>query len=63
LRFLYCERANFTTIRIVELSNRHIKGNFDLAHLKAIHKYLFQDIYAWAGKIRDIDLSKSNTRE
>jgi cell filamentation protein len=38
--------ANFTTIRIVELSIRHIKGNFALAHLKAIHKYLFQDIYA-----------------
>ncbi len=58
---LLIAEANFTTIRIVELSNRHIKGNFDLAHLKAIHKYLFQDIYAWAGKIRDIDLSKSGT--
>ena len=24
-------------------------GDFDLAHLKAIHRHLFQDVYAWAG--------------
>lgn len=24
-------------------------GKFDLAHLKAIHRHLFQDIYDWAG--------------
>jgi len=29
------------------------KGNFDVAHLKAIHHYLFQDIYEWAGHTRD----------
>ena len=23
-------------------------GDFDLAHLRAIHKHLFQDIYDWA---------------
>jgi len=30
--------------------------NFDLAHLKAIHKYLFQDLYTWAGEIRSYDM-------
>lgn len=24
------------------------KGNFDNAHLKAIHGYIFQDVYGWA---------------
>ena len=27
-------------------------GDFDLAHLKAIHRHLFQDVYDWAGKVR-----------
>ena len=26
---------------------------FDAAHLKAIHRHLFQDVYEWAGRTRD----------
>lgn len=33
-------------------------GDFDLAHLQAIHRHLFQDVYDWAGKIRTIEISK-----
>jgi cell filamentation protein len=29
------------------------KGGFDAAHLKAIHRHLFQDVYEWAGRTRD----------
>lgn len=29
------------------------KGNFDTAHLRAIHRHLFQDVYEWAGRTRD----------
>lgn len=29
-----------------------LKGIFDLKHLQAIHKYLFGEIYDWAGEIR-----------
>jgi cell filamentation protein len=29
------------------------KGQFDAAHLKAIHHHLFQDVYEWAGRTRD----------
>ncbi len=28
-------------------------GNFDARHLRALHKYLFQDVYEWAGHTRD----------
>ncbi len=28
-------------------------GHFDAAHLKAIHRHLFQDVYEWAGHTRD----------
>ncbi len=35
---------------------------YNLDYLCKIHKTLFQDIYAWAGEVRDIDISKENTR-
>ncbi|MFN7921954.1 MAG: Fic family protein [Bryobacteraceae bacterium] len=28
-------------------------GKFDAAHLKAIHRHLFQDVFEWAGRTRD----------
>jgi cell filamentation protein len=33
-------------------------GNFDLTHLRVIHRQLFQDIYDWAGEIRTVEISK-----
>ncbi|MBR6510500.1 MAG: Fic family protein [Clostridia bacterium] len=45
-----------------ELEQNPIKGNFDFEHYKAIHKYLFDEIYEWAGIIRTVDLSKKGTK-
>lgn len=36
------------------------KGNFDYAHLKAIHYHLFQDVYDWAGKERTVNIAKND---
>ena len=36
-------------IKTREIKASSIKGNFDYAHLKAIHRYIFEDIYSWAG--------------
>jgi cell filamentation protein len=36
-----------------------LKGNFDSEHLKAIHSYLFRDVYEWAGQFRTIPLAKA----
>ena len=33
-------------------------GSFDLSHLRAIHRHLFQDIYDWAGELRTVEISK-----
>lgn len=38
------------------------KGKFDLKHLRAIHRHLFQDVYDWAGQIRTVDMSKGGSR-
>jgi cell filamentation protein len=37
-------------------------GNFDLRHLQAIHKHLFQDIYPWAGQPRRVPLNKGGSQ-
>ena len=29
---------------------------FDVAHWKAIHRHLFQDMYAWAGEFRTVNM-------
>lgn len=52
-----------TRLRLLELQSKPIPGEFDLAHLKAIHKHVFEDIYAWAGQERDINVSKKNLTE
>lgn len=38
--------------RMLLLQSDPIKGNFDFAHMKAIHGFLFQDVYEWAGEQR-----------
>lgn len=53
--------ASFVAWRSYELSQKPIAGRFDLAHLQAIHRHLFGDVYDWAGEIRTIDLSKGNS--
>jgi cell filamentation protein len=37
-------------------------GKFDLKHLKAIHRHIFQDIYDWAGEIRTVEISKGGSQ-
>ena len=37
-------------------------GSFDFAHYKAIHKHLLEDLYDWAGQVRDVNISKKGTR-
>ncbi|MBI1227809.1 MAG: cell division protein [Bacteroidetes bacterium] len=36
-------------------------GGFDLKHLQAIHKHLFQDVYEWAGEIRQTQIHKGGS--
>ncbi|MFO6424375.1 Fic/DOC family protein [Motilimonas sp. KMU-193] len=36
--------------------------DFDIDHFRHLHWVLFQDVYEWAGKERDVDISKGHTR-
>ena len=57
---LFEVERKLTALRLKDLYKKPIKGYFDLAHLQAIHRFLFQDLYDWAGEIRDVDIAKSN---
>lgn len=47
------ERENtLVTLRMVELKNNPVEGRFDFDHMKEIHRRLFQDVYEWAGQVR-----------
>lgn len=35
---------------------------FDLAHLQALHRHLFQDVYKWAGDVRTVEIAKEGHR-
>lgn len=51
-----------TLANISLLEQEPIQGDFDFAHYKAIHKFLFEDLYDWAGEIRTVNLSKKGTQ-
>lgn len=49
-----------TMLRLDELFQNPVRGDFDLKHLQNIHKFIFQDLYSWAGEIRVVDIAKGN---
>lgn len=49
-----------TMLRILELLDTPVDGAFDFKHLQAIHRYIFQDVYQWAGEIRKVNIAKGN---
>lgn len=44
--------------RLMQLLDHPPKPTGDLDELRAIHRVLFQDVYAWAGQLRTIDMRK-----
>ena len=51
---LEAAERQFVTQRLLEVMP---KGDFDLEHLRAIHRHLFQDVYEWAGSVRTESIS------
>jgi cell filamentation protein len=48
-----------STIRLAQIREHPIEGDFDLKHLQKIHEHIFKDVYEWAGNIRTVDIAKS----
>jgi cell filamentation protein, protein adenylyltransferase len=55
---LEATEASLVALRSYALAQQPLLGGFDLAHLQAIHRYLFGDVYEWAGQLRTIDIAK-----
>ena len=51
-----------TSARYAEWLNTPQLNSLDFEHYKAIHKYLFSDLYNWAGQIRTVNISKKGTK-
>ena len=49
--------CDFVSTRIVELLNED-KFELSVDYLKYVHKFLFQDVYEYAGEFRKVDFSK-----
>ena len=60
-KLLKTAEEEITLIKQMELLKNPIKGNFSKAHLMNIHKFIFEDIYSFAGKIRREQISKADT--
>ncbi|MGN0431421.1 MAG: protein adenylyltransferase Fic [Lachnospiraceae bacterium] len=59
------EEERISKKKAIELFEKGILDNFEagkFSTLKAIHKYLFEDIYEFAGKLRTVNLAKGNFR-
>jgi cell filamentation protein len=50
---------DMTTRRLSELARNLMAGQFNAQHLQAIHGYIFQDVYGWAGEFRIVNISRS----
>lgn len=54
------ELSNFELEISTQRANEPLpQGLFSKGHYLAIHRHLFQDVYRWAGKIRNVRISKS----
>ena len=50
-----------SALRLAAMRLRSVTGKFDLDHIQSIHRELFQDVYEWAGEIREVNISKGGT--
>ena len=57
---LHVAEREITAVRIANAKINRIDGKSDLEHLKSIHRYIFGDIYDWAGELRWVNISKGN---
>ena len=50
--------AAYTGLRLRQLIENPIDGSFDFEHLCRVHRFIFQDIFDWAGIPRTINIEK-----
>lgn len=51
--------VDYSTNALHELALSPLCGQYDFAHLCAVHRYIFQDVYQWAGQPRTVPIEKA----
>jgi cell filamentation protein len=52
--------ADLTFVRITQLGLTAVDGDYDLTHLQAFHRFIFRDIYDWAGELRTVEIARTH---
>lgn len=55
--------SEYAARRLAELQAVPIRGGFDASHLQEIHRYLYQDVFDWAGELRRIERGDAPSAE
>lgn len=50
--------GNFAALRLRELAQKPIPGDYGVRHYLSFHRYIFQDLYDWAGEPRKMNIMK-----
>lgn len=51
--------AGYASLRLKEIAENPLLGNYDFQHFREFHRWIFQDMYEWAGVPRTIDVEKA----
>jgi cell filamentation protein len=54
--------AKITFAKAAVLESETVEFKLDFEYYKNIHRFLFEDLYDWAGRLRKVDISKKGTR-
>jgi cell filamentation protein len=53
--------ARLSFLRVLELEHSPVSGRFDIQHIRAIHRYILQDVFPWAGDFREVMTSRTGS--
>lgn len=52
---------DLSALAIKQLAQEAPPKRFDFAHLRSLHKRIFEQMYPWAGELRKVDIGKGET--
>lgn len=52
--------TDISLLTIARLSRLRLPGDYDLEHLRAFHRAIFDRVYPWAGEIRTVSIARTD---
>lgn len=57
---LLTAETKLAAVRLYQLYEKPVRGEFDYSHLCRVHHHIFQDLYDWAGETRTVNIAKTS---